>query len=418
MNGIKEKLWTRDYSLLLIMSLGAGCLNSFFLSTLPIYAERISGSATFAGMVSGIYALSALTSRPFVGVACEKFNQRKMLLIGITMMTLTCFLYNWAYTIVILLFLRALHGIGFGTKTTVSGVMIAEIIPQSRFKEGLSIYGLYLPITNAIAPAIGLAIVGNGELKNFNHLFILATVIGIASIILASQIKLKRTGDSSSDIEKKLYVQSKTEQQKEKKLLPKTFCGFEAGVIFPSLVLCLVYIGQGGILSFLPMCYIDKGWGSCGSFFLVNAAALFLSRLIFAKIVSKIDYDILMVAAVVVFGFGVLAIPYVTSIVYVYGIAVLLGFAMGIIPMIVNILVLERCSAQRKGTAIAAYTSSMDIGVGVGSMLLGLILEFSNYKTIYMCAAGFALVAAVIYALTLWGDKKIMHFDRMDQINN
>ena len=403
----KEKLWTKDYYLLLIMSLGAGCLSSFFISTLPIYAEKITGSAAFAGMVSGAYALSALIARPVVGIACEKFNKIKMLLIGISMMTVICFFYNWADAILVLLILRALHGIGFGAKTTVSGVIVTDIIPKSRFAEGISIYGLYLPITNAIAPAIGLAIIGNGELDRFGTLFNLATVIGVISIILAAKIKGRRIDEAPPEVEGNSYEQSKIEQQIEEKTLPKTFCGFEAGVVSPSIVLGLIYIGQGCILSFLPMYCIHKGWGSCGSFFLINAIALFFSRLIFAKIVDKINYDKLMVFAIVIFGLGLFAIPYAVNAVFIYGIAVVSGFSFGIIPMIVNILVLERCSSQRKGTAIAAYTASMDIGVGVGSILLGFILELSGYKIIYVCAAALAFISAIIYALTLWGDKRV-----------
>ena len=147
---MKEKLWTRNFILLVMASLGSGFLVSLFLNTLPLYAEQMTGTAVYAGLVTSCYSMAALATRPVVGILCEKMSALKLIIIGLVMMAVSCYAYSFATAIAGLLFIRILHGIGFGIKSTASGVLAAEIIPKSRFAEGIGMFGLYLPVANAI----------------------------------------------------------------------------------------------------------------------------------------------------------------------------------------------------------------------------------------------------------------------------
>lgn len=52
---MKEKLWTRNFILLVMASLGSGFLVSLFLNTLPLYAEQMTGTAVYAGLVTSCF---------------------------------------------------------------------------------------------------------------------------------------------------------------------------------------------------------------------------------------------------------------------------------------------------------------------------------------------------------------------------
>ena len=120
--------------------------------------------------------MAALATRPVVGILCEKMSALKLIIIGLVMLAVSCYAYSFATAIAGLLFIRILHGIGFGIKSTASGVLAAEIIPKSRFAEGIGMFGLYLPVANAIGPALGLWVAENGSFKT---LFMIAGIIGI-----------------------------------------------------------------------------------------------------------------------------------------------------------------------------------------------------------------------------------------------
>jgi predicted MFS family arabinose efflux permease len=409
----EDKLWTRDYILLIIASLGSAFLVSFFLNTLPLYAEQMSGKAAYAGLMTTVYSIAALATRPVVGVACEHVRKVRLVIIGLVVMTSVCFSYMAAGTLFALLLLRAVHGIGFGIKSTTSGVVAAEIIPKSRFAEGIGIYGLYLPVANAIGPALGLFIIGSGGTAGFRKLFVLAGIIGMISIIVMLNLKY---GKEESRQPRRSQQEKTKLNEAERKALPKTICGFEFGVVYPSIVLVLMYFGYSAIASFLPSLGVSRGLEGIGLFYTIGAAALFLSRLIYSKLVKRFGYNLFMIMSLLLFAVALIVIAFAKSIVIMYIMSVLYGIAMGIVPMVVNTQVLERCSSKRSGTAMAAYTSSMDIGIGVGSIALGIIADATSYATIFVIAGVCSLLAAAVYCLTVVRDNNA-YIEKINDIN-
>lgn len=450
-----EKLWTRNFILIMIVSLFSGFLVNFFTNTMPVYAEEMTHTAVYAGLVTTTYTVAALATRPLVGVACEKMDSKKLIICGLILMTVSCFGYMFAATIWIILAIRIIHGIGFGIKTTASGVLVADIIPKSRFAEGIGMFGLYLPVTNAIGPAFGLYVVESGK---FSTLFVIAGGLGCIAIILmmlmkdsgnaslkskvtevrtdeaehaagcrtaneaaraaadeaASEIVKMENGASSEAVNKD--ANDSTVNHAGLVELPKTFLKFEFGVVYPSIVLALTYFGYSAIISFIALYGQSEGMKGVGLFFTIGAVALFISRYIFAKLVKKFGYHRFVVGSLVLFAVILILIPYTRNMYLLYGMSVFYGIALGIVPMAVNAQVLERCSMKRRGTATAAYTSAMDIGIGIGSITLGIIVEMTSFKIAFGVAGAVCLVAVAVYLVTVVRDHE-EYKKRMEEIN-
>lgn len=73
------------------------------------------------------------------------------------------------------------------------------------------------------------------------------------------------------------------------------------------------------------------------------------------------------------------------------------GLAQGAVAPALNMMMFKRCSAQRRGTASAAFYSSIDLGLGIGSIVVGVIAAGFNYYVVYLGAMTFALLALTIY---------------------
>ena len=396
---MKEKLWTRNFILLVVASLGSAFLMSLFLNTLPLYAEQMTGTAVYAGLVTTCYSLASLATRPVVGMLCEKTSAQMLIIIGLTLMTVSCCAYLFVSAIAGLIFIRILHGIGFGIKSTASGVLAAEIIPKSRFAEGIGMFGLYLPVANAIGPALGLWVAEDGS---FKVLFIVAGIIGVLSLGLMLLIRIPNT-------EKALKEKSASENTDELENIrkpPKSFFGFEFGVLYPSITLMLVYLGYSAIVSFIALYAISVGIKGIGLFFTIGAVALFATRLLFAKLVDRYGYHIFVLASTGLFAMVLVMIPHLHNIIELYIAAVFYGAALGIVPMAVNAQVLERCSKKRRGSAMAAYTSSMDLGIGIGSFLIGAVVDVAGFTSAFTLAGIICATGAVFYALTVARDHR------------
>jgi len=397
MNKAKEKLWSSDFILIMIACSGISFCNYFFSSTLPIYAKNLTGTTVYAGVIMTVYTFSALASRLLTGVLSDKFGRVKLLVLGAFLCAVACFLYNFASVIIMLILFRILHGIGFGIHSTCGGAIAADIIPKSRLSEGLGYYSLYGTIASALAPGIALTIIGTGQVENFRPLFILATAVTLVSMILDCCIKYERRNKAKVQSENK----RKDVQPVGKGALPKTFLGFEYGVFLPSTVIILVFIAFSSIMSFLPLFALDKNLGNVGLFFTINSVGLFLSRLTVGKVADRRGENIIVIpsllAAAVFFGL----IPFVQSALLLFVIAMPLGFAQGAIFPAMNTMIFKRCSPQRRGTASAAFFSSIDIGIGLGTMVHAYVADIFNYSFIYWGAMLFCGIALAIYVLLL-----------------
>ncbi len=395
-----ERLWTKDYVIVMIASSGISFCNYFFFSTLPIYAQNLSGSAVYAGLVTGVYTLAAMIIRPFSGILSDQFGRTKLLILGAFICSIACALYSFASGLILLIAVRALNGIGFGIHSTCAGAVAADVIPKARMTEGLGYFGLYGTIAAAVAPGIALLIIGSGELWRFQVLFVLATMVSFTSMIFDCFITYERNSENKLNGG---FI-SAEQIRGDDELLPKTWLGFEYAVFVPAAIVTLLHVALSSVTSFLTLFALERGLGNVGLFFTFNAAGLFLSRLLCGKVVDRRGTDIVVIPAILVLAICLALVPFVDSLVGLYIVSVPLGLAQGAVVPAIYALMFNRCSPKRRGTVSAAFSSAIDIGYGFGSITFGFIAAGFNYYFVYWGAMLSTISALVIYwkGLATW----------------
>ncbi len=394
-----EKLWSGDFIIAMIACSGISFCNYFFASTLPIYAKNMTGTSVYAGLIMTVYTLAALAARPITGYLNDRVGRVKMLIIGAALCAAACFLYKFAACITIFIVFRILHGFGFGIHSTSGATVAADIIPRSRMSEGLGIYGLYGTIASAIAPGIALGIIGSGESNEaFTPLFMLAAAVAAVCMILDSLIRYERQQKKPKEDE---IEKARDDEIPDSRPLPKSFLGFEGGVVLPALVVMCVFVAFASVTSFLTLFAQERNMGNIGLFFTFSAVGMFLSRALLGKVADRRGADILVIPSLIVLVFSYAAIPFVYKAGWLFALGLPIGLAQGAICPAVNTLMFRRCTRQRRGTAAAAFFSSIDLGFGFGALAFGVIEEYLGYNLLFWIAALFAAAAAVIYLASL-----------------
>lgn len=394
----EERLWNKDFVIVMIANTGICFCNYFFATTLPIYAQILTGTTAYSGLMMGVFALAAVAVRPFSGILADKYGRTKLLITGAFLCTAACVLNNFAAVLLLLLFVRVLHGIGFGMHSTASGAVAADVIPRSRLTEGIGYFGLFNTIATAVAPGIALAIIGTGEIGKFGAIFKISAVVSLASMIFDCFITYERK-DKHAQHSVVMPLSLRTGEDEDKDL-PKTFLGFEYAAFLPAVVSVLVFFGISSVSSFLPLFAMEKHLGNIGLFFTFNAAGMFLSRLLMGKVADKRGLDIVIVPGIIGMAVCLGLIPLVNSLGPLLLIGFPLGLAQGAVGPACNSLMFNRCSEKRRGTASAAFFSSVDLGFGVGSIAFGVISAAYNYDTVFWCSmvcVGLALVVYLIF---------------------
>ncbi|EQC4398337.1 MFS transporter, partial [Escherichia albertii] len=154
---MKEKLWTKDFWAITIISFIIFFVFYILLTLLPIYiSDRLHASPDKAGLLVTLFLIAAIVIRPFAGQWVGKYSNKAILVLSSLAFLLVTALYPFCQSIQSLLFIRVLHGITFGVITTVKGTISARLIPASRRGEGISFFSLAMGLAMVVGPWIGL----------------------------------------------------------------------------------------------------------------------------------------------------------------------------------------------------------------------------------------------------------------------
>jgi MFS family permease len=390
---VKEKIWTRDFTFLMIGLLLISCANYFFASSIAVYAKLISSSGVYAGLLTSSFYFGSVAMRLVNGTLVQKYGARRLMLIGAVLCFSACLAHNFAGTILVLVIFRIIHGIGYSVFSTASGTAASYIVPPKRIAEGMGYYTIGNVLAMALGPAIALSIVSEESRVQFHQLFCIAAVICGVAVVLV--LLMKPNGTARPAIGEKSGAASDAAD------LPRTFLGFEKGVLLPTLISFMMSFSYAPVIVYLTAYGLTKGWKNVGFAFTMYAAGLLSSRLIAGKISDRRGADYVMYPAYIMGITALVMIALCPNEPCLYAAMVILGLCVGGYNPQINVFCISRCSEERRGTATAAFNGACDLGLALGSTISGILTSIIGYRGVYFIGAAVCFTAMLIYSRTL-----------------
>lgn len=165
-----DKIFTKNFLLVLLANFFIYLGFQMTLPIIPLFVNSLKGSDQLIGVIVGIFTFSALLFRPFAGHALETIGRKQVYTFGIFLFIISVGSFSFVTSMVILILMRIIQGIGWGLSTTAAGTIATDLIPIQRRGEGMGYYGLAGTISMAIGPALGLTLV---EIISFKQFFLL-----------------------------------------------------------------------------------------------------------------------------------------------------------------------------------------------------------------------------------------------------
>ena len=384
---MKERLWTRNFILALVITIGVNLACNLLLSTISIYAKQFTSTDAYAGVMTGAFTLAALFIRIVAGKMSDKIGRRKVLMFGVGITVLSTVAYLLTNNIYIIIFLRVMQGVGFGISSTAIATIVTDVTPESRMLEGIGYSGVGITITTAIGPSIALALVGENYDK-FNVLFIVTAAVALFTILLSFKLSYKE-------------VVSKKEEGT---------CDGEgisiSKIIMPSIVLFIAAVAESTILAFAALYGIELGFSNIGLFFTINAMGILASRLFINQIVNKLGTNVVVSSGVLIFADSIFGIAVTKTYIMLIIMGFLCGVMVGSLLPIVNLLILDSASKSSRGMANAIYYALIDGGYGIGSIMWGQVVVACGYRWIYAYSSISLVVAFLIFVTSIVKSKR------------
>lgn len=349
------------------------------ISALPIYlVSELHATESQVGLTVAIYTIASVLMRPFAGFALDRFSRRLVFLTALAIYTFLFAGYFVAVTIVTITMLRFAHGLTWGFTTISESTTAVDIIPESRRGEGIGYLGLSTTLAMSVGPVIGLFI---SNQWGYIAMFISGLFISLLSLICASRVHFR----------KRLLV--------GKRIRFSTKNMFDRNSVLPSLNLLIIMITYGGVLSFITLYGREIGIQNSSLFFLIFAVGIASSRFTLGKVFDKNGPGKILTLCLILLITGYPFLALVKNAVGFYTSAVIIGFGIGVVFPTFQSMVNNLASSGHRGAANSTLYTALDIGMGSGMMMSGLIAEHLSISTIFLISSAICVAGLVFFRM-------------------
>lgn len=282
-----------------------------------------------------------------------------------------------------LFLVRLLNGFCYGAASSATNTIVTEYIPFSRRGEGINYYGLSTSLAAAIGPFVGMLLL---NYTNF-YVIIMISVILIALSTVGSFF-LRVENVELSDEEVKIAKSWKLNTFVEKRVALIATIGFIMGLSYSS------------VLSFLSSYDKVLHLSSAGSFFfVVYALVITVTRPMAGKIFDRYGENSVMLPSYVFLTLGLIMLAFTTSSVELLFAGALVGLGYGTFMSNGQAVSLKlvKNDSSRIGVALSTYFIGLDLGLGVGPYILGIVRNIVDFQQMYLVASVLPVICLVIY---------------------
>ena len=158
------------------------------------------------------------------------------------------------------------------------------------------------------------------------------------------------------------------------------------GALPPAIMALLVNINYGALIAFFPLYAINHGVANPGLFFGAFAFILVIGRAFGGKILDIYSRDKVIPPCVILHIISNTILSFSTTLPMFILVAIIWGMGSALLYPLLVASALDRAGSSR-GPAMGTFTALADLGVGVGPVIMGFILQLTSYPIMFLCLA-------------------------------
>ena len=368
----RARLFTRTFLALAVAELAySTAANGLAIYALPLYVTGpLGGNDALAGFSVGAFALSALLLRPVAGRLTDQMGRRPLLLGGALLGAVCLALLAFAHSLVAVVAIRLVAGVAEAAFFVAGFAALADIAPPDRLGEALSYNSLGLYLGIALGPPLAEALIGAG---GFRTAWLAgAGLAALAAVIIAFVGETRTAPPPVGAVAR--YV--------HRPALPASL-GFLTSIV-----------AIGGFSAFASLHASRIGLENPSLALFVYGGTVVICRIAFARVPDRLPPLALGVASL-----GVMALGLVTMAVWQHPVglltgAVVLGVGVTFSTPAFFSAVFATAAPSERGAASGTASAALDLGLGVGPILLGVVASAQGIPWAFVTGAAVAVAGA------------------------
>lgn len=360
---MSQKFFTRDFALCFLAQFSFSIGLCSLIPTLPIYFAKLGAKEAEIGVLVGALSVSALVLRPLVGRGLLRVPEKTFMIAGSLIFALASFSCLFSKSFWLLMIIRLFQGIGWAFFATSSWTLAVRIIPEANRGQGLSYFYLSLNTAFALGPSLGMFLINQ---FNFVTLFLVCTGLCLGSLYVTFQLRISQVTpveDQSGEVQHQAFL--------SRDAFPSATISLMGNFIF------------GAITAFFPLFALGHGMTNPGFFFGALAITLILGRAFGGKVFDRYTREKVILPCLAIQIVAMTILAFSTTFPMFLLTAVVWGIGNAFLYPSLIAYILDRTGSSR-GPTIGTYLAVSDLGAGMGPVIMGIILEFSNYRTMFL----------------------------------
>lgn len=371
---MQTSYWSRNFILILIGNALLFMVYNMQVPVLPLYGKHLGMSPAQIGIFVGAIMFAALITRLFVPWFSSRFSKKVLLVVGILLYLLAAVGYPLLGSFGLLVFLRLFNGLGHGITTTYFATSAAAELPNDKIGEGMGYFGIGTMVTASLAPLLALDLVHRHGFATF---FLACIVILFVAMLAIFGTSKPTQRPVETAIKAPVF---------DSQFLPQCGLVFILGVL------------MSGVMTFTPIYAEMRHLSVISGFFFIAAIAGVVIRPIVGRTFDHQGPRVILLLSTVLLTGGMVVLAFMDHNWLLLVAGVLYGVADGAIYPTLQAWIFKETTLANRDTATGMFLNSYDLGMGLGAVVLGWVVEAVGYQAMFLVLTA---VAAVYIALAL-----------------
>ncbi|MBU7592353.1 staphylopine family metallophore export MFS transporter CntE [Metabacillus halosaccharovorans] len=378
MNGALSWPFIRLYVLVLLYFSANSLLNVL----IPLKGESLGATNTTIGLIMGAYMFTTMFFRPWAGHIIQKHGPLKVLRIILIINGMALILYTitglGGYLVA-----RMLQGVSTAFFSMALQLGIIDALPEEDRSQGISLYSLFSYIPGIIGPLLALGI-WQGGMEYFAVVMIsIAVITGLVGY--SAQIDKAETetirGNSVQGVNR---ISSFGQLVKNPYLLKCSVLMLSGSIVF------------GAITTFIPLYAEQLTSSNAGIFLMLMAGTVVISRFTLRKKIPSDGkwHSSFMMGNMLLLAISALCVSFALNggaILFYVG-ACLMGIAQALLYPTLTTYLSFVLPHDNRNVLLGLFIAMADLGVALGSVIMGPVADTYSYSFMYMICAGLGVI--------------------------
>jgi MFS family permease len=355
-----SKIWNRQFTSVFIANACMYLAQQMMTSLVAKYADHLGAAATVVGIVSSMFAVTALGFKVVSGTAIDTFNRRIILMGAMSVMAAAFFGYSLSRNIPMLIISRLIQGTGQAFTATCCLALAADTLPPGKIGSGIGVFSMAQAASQAVGPAVALTLV---DRFGYNATFAVGGCTMLFAAFIASRVKIpfKKT--------KKFRISIQNIIAKE--------------AIMPAAIMFFLSMTACVINSFLIIFAGVQHVSNIGYYFTVYAGTLLLTRPMAGYLSDRYGLVRVLIPAMIFFSGAFILISFSSSLFMFLIAAFISAFGYGACHPAIQTLSMKCVPAERRGAASSTNYVGTDLGNLAGPVIAGFLVDRFGYESMW-----------------------------------